>query len=124
METLVFNTALIRRRIRDPQLTMHYMQIGKRSKTDIVIAYMEDKVDQKTLQILFLKLKSININSLTLSQESLAECLMPRHWLNPFPKVRYTERPDNASANILEGKIVIIVDNSPLNHSLLPTSSL
>lgn len=121
VETLVFNTALIRRRIRDPQLTMHYMQIGKRSKTDIVIAYMEDKVNQKTLQILFSKLKSININSLTLSQESLAECLMPRHWLNPFPKVRYTERPDNASANILEGKIVIIVDNSP-SIILLPTS--
>ncbi|MEG0691764.1 MAG: spore germination protein, partial [Oscillospiraceae bacterium] len=85
VETLVFNTALIRRRIRDPNLTMQIMQIGKKSKTDIVVCYMEDAVDKKILTAFIKRLKEITINTLTMSQESLAECLIKKQWYNPFP---------------------------------------
>lgn len=121
VETLVFNTALLRRRIRDPHLTMNIMQIGKKSHTDVVMCYLSDKADPELVKRIEKKLKAIDIPSLTLSQESLAECLIQKHWYNPFPRIRYTERPDAASANIMEGKIILIVDNTPA-VMILPTS--
>lgn len=113
VETLVFNTALIRRRIRDTALTMNYMTVGKSSKTDIVLCYMSDRVDKKYLSALKEKLSNIKTASLTMGHQSLAECLIRTRWYNPFPKIRTTERPDAASAQLLEGSILVLVDNSP-----------
>ena len=121
VETLIFNTALIRRRIRDPELTMKYMTVGESSKTDIVLCYMESRVDKNYLAALTEKLESIKTDSLTLGHESLAECLIRKRWYNPFPKIRYTERPDSAAAQLLEGSIILICDNSP-EAMVLPTS--
>lgn len=121
VETLVFNTALIRRRIRDPRLTMEILQIGDVSKTDVVMCFMEGKAKPEQLKKVREKLQSVDIHTLTLGQESLMECLIGRQWYNPFPKVRYTERPDCAVANIVEGKILILVDNTP-SVMILPTS--
>lgn len=121
VETLVFNTALIRRRIRDPRLTMEITQVGSKSKTDVIICYMEGIADPKVINLVKEKIKSITIGSLAMSQESLAECLMKSQWYNPFPRARYTERPDAASASVLEGKIIIVVDNSPA-VMILPVS--
>ncbi len=112
VETMLFNTALVRRRIRDPQLTMELYQIGDISATDVTVCYMEGRVNREQLKLLRQKLKKIHIPSLTMAQESLAECLIPRQWYNPLPKIRYTERPDTVAACINEGQIVIIVDNS------------
>lgn len=121
VETLVFNTALIRRRIRSPQLTMDIQQVGAVSKTDVVVCYMADKVDPAFLDKVKKKIQSITIPSLTMGQESLAECLVKRQWFNPFPKMRYTERPDCAAASLLEGRILLLVDNSSA-AMILPTS--
>lgn len=121
VETLVFNTALIRRRIRDPALTMDIMQIGRKSKTDVVLCYMDGSVDETMLNAVRDKLKAIDIGTLTMAQESLAECLLHPQWWNPFPKIRYSERPDTVAASITEGTIAILVDNSP-SVMLLPTS--
>jgi len=112
VETMLFNAALVRRRIRDPQLTMELYQIGDISATDVTVCYMEERVNREQLKLLRKKLKEIHIPSLTMAQESLAECLVPRQWYNPLPKIRYTERPDTVAACINEGQIVIIVDNS------------
>ena len=113
VETLVFNAALIRRRIRDVALTMEIHTVGKKSKSDVVICFMDGKVKQKALDTVRKKIDSITVNSLTMSQQSLVECLVPKQRFNPFPKVRYTERPDAAAASVLEGSIVILTDNSP-----------
>ncbi len=121
VETVVFNTALLRRRIRDPKFTAEIVNVGNRSKTDIVITYIADIVDQKMLKNIKERLNKIDVRSLTMNQESLAECLIRRKWYNPFPKVRYTERPDIAAACILEGSIAILVDNDP-SALLLPSS--
>lgn len=120
VETVIFNTALIRRKIRNPQLTMKSFQIGNDSKTDVVICYLEDVVDRKQLDILTKKLNSIDVKSLSMSQESLKECLIPKQPWNPFPRVRYTERPDAASACIYDGNIIILTDGSP-SAMIIPT---
>ena len=113
VETLIFNTALIRRRIRNPALTMQYLSVGTDSKTDVVLCYMSDRADMDYVRELEKKLKSIRTGALTVGQESLKECLIRTKWYNPFPKIRITERPDVASAQLLEGSVLIIVDNSP-----------
>lgn len=121
VETLTFNTALVRRRIRDPRLTMCYKSAGAVSKTDIVICYMEGRVDRKFLAEIKKRIEEIRVESLTMNQESLAECLFHGRWYNPFPKFKFSERPDTAAAAILEGDIVLLVDNSPA-AMILPTT--
>ena len=120
VETLVFNTALVRRKIRDPQLTFELYQIGKKSKSDVVIAYIDGLQDKKKLKIIKDKLKLIRVDALSMGQESLKECLMPNQPWNPFPKVRFTERPDTASACLYEGNILILCDGSP-SAMIIPT---
>ena len=121
VETIVFNTALVRRRIRSAELRIEMLNAGKSSKTDIAVCYMASRVDQKFLTEIKNKIQNIKVDALTMNQESLAECLYKRRWYNPFPKFKYTERPDTATAQILEGNIVILVDNSP-SAMILPTS--
>ncbi len=121
VETLVFNTALIRRRIRDRNLTMKYYSVGSVSKTDVVICYMKGRVDKALLSKISNAIKNTNVESLTMNQQSLIEAIYKHSWINPFPKIKYTERPDTASSAVLEGNIVILVDNSP-SALILPTS--
>lgn len=121
VETVVFNTALIRRRIRSPKLCMEMQTAGTNTLTDIVLCYMEDRVDQNCLKRLKERIASISVDALTMNQESLAELLLPGRWFNPFPKYHLTERPDTAAASLLEGNIVLLVDNSP-SAMILPTS--
>lgn len=123
VETIVFNTALIRRRIRDPHLVMKMLDIGDCSRTDVALCYMSDRVDEALLQNLLQRLESIKIDALRMNQQSLAECLYKRKWYNPFPKFKFTERPDTAAVCLLEGKVVLLVDNSP-SAMILPTSIL
>ena len=121
VETLVMNTALIRRRIRDPRLTMRHFSVGEMSRTDVVMCYIEGVADGKLVEKLEKRLREIKPKSLTLGYRSLAESLIRRGWLNPFPKVRTTERPDTAAAQVLEGSVLIICDTTP-QVMILPTS--
>ena len=121
VETIVFNTALIRRRIRDPKLTMEMISVGSISHTDVVLCYMNDIVDKNLLTYVRTRLQNMEAKSLNMNQTSLAECLYERKWYNPFPKYKYTERPDTSAASIMEGNLVILVDNSP-SAIILPTS--
>lgn len=123
VETIVFNTALMRRRIRDRHLVMKMLEVGESSRTDVALCYMDDRVDQELLKNLNYRIRDIKVNDLRMNQQSLAECLFKRKWYNPFPKFKFTERPDTAAACLLEGKVVILVDNSP-SAMILPTSIL
>lgn len=123
VETIVFNTALMRRRIRDPELTMQMVEVGDSSRTDVAICYMKDRVDEALLDTVKNKIDTIQTDDLRMNQQSLAEQLYKRKWFNPFPKFKFTERPDTAAACLLEGKVVILVDNSP-SAMILPTSIL
>lgn len=123
VETIVFNTALMRRRIRDRHLVMKMLEVGESSRTDVALCYMEDRVDQELLKNLNYRIRDIKVDDLRMNQQSLAEYLFKRKWYNPFPKFKFTERPDTAAACLLEGKVVILVDNSP-SAMILPTSIL
>ncbi|HJD02112.1 MAG TPA: spore germination protein [Candidatus Mediterraneibacter excrementavium] len=123
VETIVFNTALIRRRIRDPHLIMEMTEAGQSSRTDIAVCYMSDRVDRELLDNLKQRINALQLDDLRMNQQSLAEALFKRKWFNPFPKFKYTERPDTAAACLLEGKVVILVDNAP-SAMILPTSIL
>ena len=121
VETLVVNTALIRRRIRDSRLTMEHFSLGGSSETDVVVCYMNGVADGETVDEIKRKISSVRPRSLTLGYQSLAETLIRSGWYNPFPKIRTTERPDTASAQLLEGSVIVLCDTSP-QAMILPTS--
>jgi len=121
VETIIFNTALIRRRIRDPRLCMEHHTVGSISRTDVVLCYFDGKADPGYVKELRKKIDAIRVESLVLGHESLVECLIKRKWYNPFPKIRTTGRPDAACAQILEGSVILLIDNSP-EVLILPTT--
>ncbi|MEK5106561.1 spore germination protein [Cytobacillus sp. FSL K6-0129] len=112
VETLVFNTALTRRRVRDRTLRMEYLQIGRRSKTDIVITYIEDIADPELVNKIKDNVSKIDTDGLPMAEKTIEEYISGQHW-NPYPMVRYTERPDTAASHLFEGHVCIIVDGSP-----------
>lgn len=113
VETLLFNANLIRRRIRSPRLCFSMHSIGSESKTDVAVAYLEGSAGKELLNRLSEKLDSLNAASLTMGAKSLEELLLEKHWWNPLPSFRLTERPDVACSYLAEGHILILVDNSP-----------
>ena len=121
VETLIFNTAMIRRRIRDTALTVEYINAGKSSRTDLALVYMADKADMQYVKKLGDKIRHLTTDSLILGHQSVAECLIQDRWYNPFPKIRMTERPDAAAASILEGNVILLCDNSP-EAMIFPTT--
>ena len=116
-ENVMENVSMIRRRIRDNDLIFKHNYIGRMSKTDVVVSYMKNKVDKKMLARLEEELASLDAENLTVGDQSLLERLLKSFGaysrVNPFPKVRYSQRPDVIAAHIVEGKIAVIVDNSP-----------
>jgi stage V sporulation protein AF len=112
VETIVFNTALTRRRVRDRSLRMEYLQIGRRSKTDVCICYIEDIADDNNVKHLKKTLEAIDTDGLPMAEKTVEEFIGGRHW-NPFPTIRYTERPDTAAAHLYEGHVLVLIDGSP-----------
>ncbi len=112
VETMIFNLASIRRRIRDPKLRAEPFKIGKRSRNDVSLVYIEDIANSELVSNIRKKLEKIRVDGIPLGDKNIEECLVGKS-LNPLPRVRYTERPDSAAAHLLEGNVVILVDNSP-----------
>ncbi|MFD2046068.1 spore germination protein [Ornithinibacillus salinisoli] len=112
VETIVFNTALTRRRVRDRSLRMEYLQIGRRSQTDICLCYIDDIAETERVEELKESLKMIDTDGLPMAEKTIEEFISGQHW-NPFPTVRYTERPDTAATHLYEGHVLIIIDGSP-----------
>ena len=121
VETLVMNTALIRRRIRDSRLRMRHFDLGGSSHTDVVMCYVDGVAKKELVKEVEKRLKSVRPSGVCLGYQSLAESLIRHGWLNPFPKIRLTERPDTASAQLLEGSVLLICDTTP-QVMILPTS--
>ncbi|MFZ5647760.1 MAG: spore germination protein [Bacillota bacterium] len=113
VETLVFNTALIRRRIRDPRLRMEVLQAGERSKSDVCVCYIKDVANPGLVESIKEKIKNIRIDGLPMAEKAVEELISPGSFWSLFPKVRYTERPDVAVAHLLEGHVLVLVDTSP-----------
>ncbi|MPW24557.1 spore germination protein [Alkalibaculum sp. M08DMB] len=121
VETIVFNTALIRRRVRDPKLYFEIQNVGKRSKTDVVIGYIDDLIDHGLLEKIRKQIEDVNVDALVMAEKTLVELMVKSRWYNPLPQVKFTERPDVVAAHLMEGHFAIIVDTSP-SVMLLPVS--
>ncbi|WEG11438.1 spore germination protein [Pullulanibacillus sp. KACC 23026] len=111
-ENIIVNTALIRRRIRDERYRNEIMRVGERSKTDVCICYLQDVANPGLLKTLKKALKQIEVDGIPMADKTLEEYIVKQGW-NPFPLVRYTQRPDVAAAHLLEGHILVICDTSP-----------
>ena len=120
VESLVPNTGLLRRRIRDPRFVIRKLTVGSSTMTDLAVFYLDGVADASYVKKLTDRISSIRVDGLNIGIESLAEVLVKGYW-NPFPKIRYTERPDTACATIMEGGVIILCDNYP-SAMLLPTS--
>lgn len=114
VETLLSNANLIRRRVRSPQLCFAMHSVGTESHTDVAVTYLQDSVNRELLEKLSETIDALNVTSLTMGAKSLEELLLPKHWWNPLPSIQMTERPDVACSYLMEGHIIILVDNSPL----------
>ncbi|WP_134698904.1 spore germination protein [Ammoniphilus sp. YIM 78166] len=112
IENIVVNTALTRRRIRDERLRMEMVQVGTRSKTDVCIAYLDDVADPGLVELLKERIQNIQIDGVPMAEKTIEEFIVGRNW-NPYPLVRYTERPDVAASHLLEGHVLVYVDTSP-----------
>ena len=112
IETMLFNLQMIRRRIRDPKLRSEVIKVGERSQTDTCVVYIDDVADESLVEDIKDRIQQINVDGLPLADRTVEDYLVGDK-LNALPKVRYTNRPDIASAHLLEGKICVIIDNSP-----------
>lgn len=118
-ENILFNVGLIRRRIRSEKLKIELTQEGRMTQNDIAVCYMDDKADHRLLWDIQ-KRMMINQNIEINNERNLVEVLYGKT-LNPYPHVRYSERPDICAIHLLQGHIIILVDNMP-SAMILPTT--
>lgn len=121
VETMPFNTALIRRRLRDPNLRFEIVKVGVRSQTDVAIAYIKDITNPELVRTIKDRLNAIEIDGVPMAEKAIEEYIAGGSKWNILPKVRYTERPDVAAVHLLEGHVCLLVDTSP-NIMILPTT--
>lgn len=118
-ESIMENIGLIRRRIRDNRLIFTKHTLGEKSKTDIALCYVEGSADRDLVDKVSHILESMHMDSVSVGDQTVIEAICRELWpnpigrFNPYPKVRYTQRPDIICAHLTEGKIAIIVDNTP-----------
>jgi stage V sporulation protein AF len=120
VETLLMNVSLVRRRLRDPKLRLENIRVGERTRSDVCVAYIEDIADKELVESIRDKIKSVNLDGIPLADKQLEEAMVKRGW-NPYPLVRYSERPDVVAAQLLEGSVAVFVDTSP-SVMILPTT--
>ncbi|WP_342414716.1 spore germination protein [Paenibacillus sp. FSL R10-2782] len=119
-ETMLTNVGLVRRRLRDPGLKFEAMQVGRRTRTDVCLGYIDDIVDKVMVDTVRDKIKNVDLDGIPLADKQLEETIINKGW-NPYPLVRYSERPDVVASHIMEGRVVIFVDTSP-SVMILPTT--
>ncbi|HEY0827050.1 MAG TPA: spore germination protein [Bacilli bacterium] len=112
IETMLVNVSLVRRRIRDPRFKTEMMKVGRRTMTDVCLGYIDDIADLQLVESVRKKLADIQIDGIPLADKQLEEALIRKGW-NPYPLVRYSERPDVVAAHLLEGHVILFVDTSP-----------
>jgi stage V sporulation protein AF len=120
VETLLTNISLVRRRLRDPRLKADIMTVGRRTRTDVCLVYISDIADKRLVEEIKKRIRQVDIDGIPLADKQLEELIIGKTW-NPFPQVRYSERPDVIATHLLEGHLVIMVDTSP-SAMILPST--
>ncbi|MBM7643880.1 hypothetical protein JOD45_000071 [Scopulibacillus daqui] len=111
IETLVVNTALIRRKLRDPDLRIKFYQIGERTQTDVAVVYIEGLANEKIIAEVNRRMDQIKTDGI-LDSGYIEQFIEDSTW-SPFSQIQDTERPDKTVGHLLEGKVIILADGSP-----------
>lgn len=119
VENIILNVGLIRRRIRDPRLSIIMNKEGAKTRTDIAYCFIEHLIDPDVLNDFVNRLSRLDETEI-LSERNLCEAMYGKTW-NPYPHVRYSERPDICAIHLLQGYLIVLVDNSP-TAMILPTT--
>ena len=118
-EVFRFNTALIRKRVRDTRLKVKQFKLGRRTQTSVALMYLEDVVRPEVLNEISKRIAKIDIDGIL--DVGYIDQLIEKDFLSPFPQGQITERPDKAASSILEGRVAVLADNSPY-AALYPTT--
>lgn len=110
-ETLRMNTALLRRKCKDPNMVIKTISLGRRSKTDVAYVYIKGIANEELVEEVERRLATIDVDQIMESGQ--VEQWIQDSPLSPFPQVQVTERPDKTVAGLVEGRVAILVDNSP-----------
>jgi len=113
VENIIYNTALIRRRVRDPGLRFELVEVGQRGRTDIAIGYIEGLTNPELVRRVRQRLKAVVVDGIPAGEQPVSEFLGRQPW-NPFPTARKTVRPDVAATNLYDGHVLVVVDTTPV----------
>ena len=117
-DSIKVNTALIRKRVRSTKVKVKEMRPGVRSHTNVNLVYMEDLAYPEIIAEVEKRLNRYEIDGVL--DSGVIEQLAEEKWYSPFPQFQTTQRPDRAAMAILEGRVVVLSDNSPV-ALILPT---
>lgn len=116
VESLPVNISMMRRKLSTPDLKFKYLSVGKYSKTQVAICFIKGIADENLVKSLQKKIKSINIDAVL--DSSYISKFLGEHKTSLFKQIGNTEKPDILAAKILEGRIAVLVDGSPIALTL------
>ncbi|HZG54866.1 spore germination protein [Paenibacillus sp.] len=111
IEPLIFNLGLIRYRLPTPDLRIHIMRVGRITKSKVAVCYLEGIANPELVREVKKRLQSVDIDGI-LDSGYLEQLIEDNHW-SPFPQIQNTEKPDRAVGQMIEGRVIILVDGSP-----------
>ena len=110
-ENLQDNLGLIRRRIKSPQLAVHSFELGTRTKTETAILHMEDLAPENVVQEVHRRVEAIDVDKIVSGRQ--VQQLITDHPYSLLPTIRSTERPDVIASELLEGRVIVLIDTDP-----------
>jgi hypothetical protein len=119
VENIITNITLIRRRIKDPNLAVEFLNVGRRSQTSVAILYINGVINPEIPKEIKKRISQIDTDGV-IGSAQIEQFVEKNKW-TIFPQVLSTERPDKATLQILEGRLVVIVDGTPF-VSIFPTT--
>ncbi len=111
VENLLTNTTLIRKRIKNPNLKLEIMQLGKQTKTDVCICYIKGIANEKIVREVKERLRKIKTDAIL--DSGIIEQFISGTRLSLFPTVGNSEKCDKLAGKLLEGRVAILCDGSP-----------
>lgn len=112
IENIRTNTSMLRRKLRTPRLKMKSLVVGRETNTNIVVAFLEGIADPQVVEEVSQRISNIDIDAIL--ESGYIEELIQDNVYSPFPQLMYSERPDTVAASILEGRVAIFVDGTPM----------
>lgn len=116
VEDIKLNVSLIRSRLKNPNLKAIKLEVGKISKTDVTVMYMDNIIDKQLLEKILDKIRNIKTDNLVSGADFEEQVIDNKYSI--FPQILYTEKSDKVVSNITDGKIIVLIDGLPIVYIL------